>query len=55
MNRKYSEMGEYKKQFKLIPQIPESEETCKVEFPNGKIAELPLLKSNDGYDFIDIR
>ena len=24
MNRKYSDIGEYKKQVKLIPQIPES-------------------------------
>ncbi len=31
----------------LVPKIPKSKNNCKITFPDGKVIELPLLKSID--------
>jgi citrate synthase len=39
----------------LTPTIPNSEEKCKIIFPDGKEIELPILKGTEGPPMIDIR
>lgn len=39
----------------LVPSVPESKETCKVTFKDGKEVELPVLHGTDGPPMIDIR
>jgi len=47
---------EYQKKYKeIIPITPKSMENCKITFPDGKEAILPILKGTQGPPMIDIR